>query len=357
MNDVSKRDFLLAGAGAALTLAAPAIASAQSARPYRLLVGGGAPLFAWSVSFVAEQMGYYKDEGLQLERIFNNSGPAALTALVSGAAHALLITPGEFIVARSRGQNLKAIMAMSNFSELYFIVSKAYADKLGVNEDSSSEQRQAAVAKFKGIRIGITAPGSQTDVSSRLLLRQAGINPDTDAQLVPLGATVNSLAAMSRGAIDAFVASAPVPELAHRQQDAVRLLKVSKKEFAGLEEAAGHCLLCRGNDLEEKKDIYQSAVRADAKALRLIIQDPKTAGEAAAKSFSAAVQTDLWSTVWDNNKDQFRSPYLPEASLRVWVTKGLVPDLSDPNAPDFPKAIDMQFVAQAVKDIGWNIQP
>jgi NitT/TauT family transport system substrate-binding protein len=355
-SSISRRG-LLAGAGiGAVTLAMPNIAFGQ-ARPFRILLASNSPTIYWSPSYVAEAMGYYKEEGLEIERIPNNSGAVALTALVSRSGEALHSVPGEFLVAVSRGQKLKILSALSNYSPYYFIVSKAYADKLGLTEATPLDQRLAAVKKFKGIRVGITSPNSGTDVTVRALFRDAGISPDTDAQLIPLGSTINSLAAMSTGAVDAFVASPPIPEMAHAQQGAIRLFSVGKDNFAGLKAAAGHGMIVRSADVETNPDLYAAAVRADTKGMRKIVEDPKGSGDVLYKLlFSKTMTPEIWQDVWENNRDQFRTPYVTEESVEDWITMGLVTNLTDPKTVNLAEDVDMRFVDKAVKDIGWDIK-
>ena len=61
-------------------------------------------LLAWAPSYVAEEMGFYKQEDLGVERIFNGSGPAAMSALLGGSGTILLNPPGEPLTAAARGQ-------------------------------------------------------------------------------------------------------------------------------------------------------------------------------------------------------------------------------------------------------------
>src|SRR3954469_9329310 len=126
-NTISRRTLLSAAGSGALTMLMPRIAKGQT-RPFRILLASSSPTIYWSPSYVAEAMGYYKEEGLEVERIPNNSGAVALTALVSRSGEALHSVPGEFLVAVSRGQKLKFLSALSNYSPYYFIISKDYAD-------------------------------------------------------------------------------------------------------------------------------------------------------------------------------------------------------------------------------------
>ena len=57
-------------------------------------------------------------------------------------------------------------------------------ERLGLSRELPLMDRFAAL---KGLNIGITQPGAVTDVIARYYLKQAGLDPDRDAPLVPVG--------------------------------------------------------------------------------------------------------------------------------------------------------------------------
>jgi NitT/TauT family transport system substrate-binding protein len=70
-------------------------------------------------------------------------------------------------------------------------------------------------ADLKGMRIGVTAPGSSTHFMALQLLAKAGLKPD-DASFVGVGATTTAVAAVKRGEIDAIVNTDPAVALLQR---------------------------------------------------------------------------------------------------------------------------------------------
>ncbi|MDQ2987955.1 MAG: ABC transporter substrate-binding protein, partial [Pseudomonadota bacterium] len=77
-------------------LCAGSVAQAQARTPeqpaIRLAIGGKVGLFYLPVT-IAERLGYFKDEGLQVEFIDLGSGGKALQALVGGSAD---VTSGSY---------------------------------------------------------------------------------------------------------------------------------------------------------------------------------------------------------------------------------------------------------------------
>jgi NitT/TauT family transport system substrate-binding protein len=351
----SRRQILSwAGAGVA-SIGMPGIASAQAAKEVTFLHGSGSVLLAWSPSFVAEDMGYYKDEGLTIERVFNGSGPAGLSALVGGSGAILLNPPGEPLGAAARGQKLRILGAHSNFQASQIVLSKAYAAKFGLTEDMPLDKKLAAAKTFKGIRIGVTSPGSLSDHAARDVLKSLGIDATADAQVLPLGSVPNAMAAMSRGTLDAFSGAAPAGELAQAQQGAVILLRNSKDEMANYKALSGHVINARATDVDQNPTLYATIVRADTRGLRYIVENPQAAGELLYKNRYASMSKEVWATVWEKNVSQFRSPYVTKASVDAWVSMGVTPSPIDPKTVDVNSMIDMRFVDQAMQKIGWKL--
>ncbi|MPR05441.1 ABC transporter substrate-binding protein [Microvirga tunisiensis] len=241
-------------------------------------------LVAWAPSYLAEALGFYHDEGFAIERVSSGSGPASVTALISGSGTSVLNPPGELLVAVARGLGLKIIMAQANYQTLHLVISKQFAERHWVAEGMPIRERLAAAQNFKGFRCGITAPGSSTDYAARAAFKSAGLDPVADVQILPLGSTPSALAAMRNGNIDGFTAASPAPEMAKLQFGAMIYFSVGRDEIPGFKPMAGQVVGVRNADIEKGPDLYAALVRADVKAMRYIIQEPRAAGETLQKA-------------------------------------------------------------------------
>jgi NitT/TauT family transport system substrate-binding protein len=65
------------------------------------------------------------------------------------------------------------------------------------------------VADLKGKTIGISGPGSSSDMLMRWALSKAGLNPDRDATLIALGSVANLYAGLENGRVNAAVLVRP----------------------------------------------------------------------------------------------------------------------------------------------------
>jgi NitT/TauT family transport system substrate-binding protein len=162
----------------------------------RLAIGGKIGFFYLPVS-VAEGLGYFKDEGLEIE--FNDfaGGAKSLQALVGGSAD---ITSGAYehtIQMKAKNISLKA-----------FDLQGAYAD-IGLGVLKSKIPKYRSPADLVGKKVGVTAPGSATHFFVMHQLIRAGLKPDS-IQAIGIGQGGAAVAAARRGEIDAIASVDPV---------------------------------------------------------------------------------------------------------------------------------------------------
>jgi ABC-type nitrate/sulfonate/bicarbonate transport system substrate-binding protein len=351
----SRRDILKygAGAGALAGLSMLAIPGARAQDGVvKILHSASVALPLWSVTYLAEDMGLYKGEGLNVERVGMNNGPAGMAALLAGEGASNFATPGEALAAKAQGQDLKTIMSLTNYSAYTLIIGKEFAAEHNVTSESSLDERKAALAAAKGARLGITVPGSLTDALTRIAVKTVGNNPETDASIVPLQSIANIIAAIANRGVDGFLGPSPATEQGMAELGAVALLKV--EELPDAARLQGQVQIARGADLAEHPDLYAALVRAQLKAMKAIIDDPDAAGALLAKTRFDKLKPELWQTVWKNQLASFKSPYVTKDSLKAWIDTGLVG--GNPDAATFPfdEVLAMQFVDDGLKAIGWT---
>lgn len=360
--NLARRRFLqlLAAAGTTATLSAcsagRAPAGGAASGKATLIHASKDPLVLWAVTYLAEDQGFYKEEGLTVDRVVLGGGPAAMAALLSGAGQANLSAPGELLAAVGKGQKLKTLLAHTNSMPSLLVVSRAFAAKVGVTAESSLADRRAAIGKVKGGRFGITAPGSQTDGFTRLALKQAGLDPATDARIVPLQTAANTLAALANDQIDGFVGVPPSAEKAVTELKAVPLLLNQAGEISGGERLQGMTMQARAQDVEAHPDLYRALVRADVKAMRSLVDDPAAAGTLLRRTRFSQLEEPIWTYAWKLIQKAWGAPQITRDSLSAWFDFGLVADGIGATFP-YDDVIDMRFVDEALKSSGWTPSP
>jgi NitT/TauT family transport system substrate-binding protein len=219
-----RRTFVLA-TGA--TLLAPAL-HAQSQpleKPQLTLAVGGKNLLYYLPLTIAEQLGYFKAEGLDLKIVDFAGGSQALRALVGGSADVVSGAFEHTVNMQAKGQKLRAIVLMGRAPQIV----------LGINPKTMPNYK--TVADLKGKKIGVTAPGSSTNVMANFVLAKAGLKP-SDVSIIGVGAGNGAVAAMRSGQIDAMSNLDPVVSLLTRSNDLkiisdTRIVAEADKVFGG----------------------------------------------------------------------------------------------------------------------------
>ena len=353
---ISRRSLLRTGAATGLAaLMAPGLvgrARAQGQGHLRVIHASPATLVLWSVTYLAEDMGFYADEGLTIERLPLNGGPVAMTALVAGEGDLQLATPGEALSAVSRGQDIRILESYTATDAYSLCVGKAFAEAQGVTADSPLEARTAAAAALSGAKLGITAPGSATDLITRMALKQVGLNPDTDAELVPMGSIVNVVSGLSNGAVDGGALLAPFTEQTAHEFGVVPLLGVATGEIPEAARLQGQALHARGQDIDARAEDFAAFVRADLRALKMILDDPDAARDKLRATRFAQIDEAVWPAVWAGQLATFRTPRVTEDGLRAWLETGSIGGNPDPATFPYEPMIHMAFVDQGLAKLG-----
>jgi ABC-type nitrate/sulfonate/bicarbonate transport system substrate-binding protein len=196
--------------------ATPGAAATQSAvatkGPPTEVKVASAPNIFLSALYVADAEGYFKAENLDVKIIQVTAGTESVAALVSGNAQYADIGFDDLVGLAARGEkNLVMVHNILSRVTLTLVMRTDVAQRLGVTRSSPLERRWAAL---KGLRLGITSPGAPTDKYMRYYLRQAGLDPDRDAQIVAIGGGASLLAALESNQIDAYHLSPPTPYVA-----------------------------------------------------------------------------------------------------------------------------------------------
>ena len=222
----NRRHFLLT-TGATLLASAPGLQAQTQPleKPQLTLAVGGKNLLYYLPLTIAEQLGYFKAEGLELKIVDFAGGSQALRALVGGSADVVSGAFEHTVNMQSKGQRLRAIVLMGRAPQIV----------LGINPKTMAGYK--TVADLKGKKIGVTAPGSSTNVMVNFVLAKAGLKP-SDVSIIGVGAGNGAVAAMRSGQIDAMSNLDPVISLLTRSNDLkiisdTRIVAEADKVFGG----------------------------------------------------------------------------------------------------------------------------
>lgn len=205
--DATRRRVLaqvLAGA-AGLALGVPVAHAAQEKQKIVLAVGGKATLYYLPLT-LAERLGYFRDEGLDVEIVDFPGGAKALQALIGGSADVVSGSFEHTIVMQTLAQKIQAFVLQGTNPGLELGIVRA---------------RQAAYTwpkDLKGMKIGVSAPGSSTHMFVNHLLASVGLSQD-EVSIIGVGTGAGAVAAVRSGHIDALSSVEPVMSLLERSGD------------------------------------------------------------------------------------------------------------------------------------------
>ncbi|UCG98229.1 MAG: ABC transporter substrate-binding protein [Burkholderiales bacterium] len=252
-----RREFLAASAAASAAIAVPAVGRAQALEKKKVTIAvGGKNLLYYLPLTIAEQLKYFEAEGLEVEIVDFAGGSRALQAVVGGSADVVSGAFEHTLNMQFKGQPMRAFVLQGRAPQIV----------LAVNTKTMPNFK--SVADLKGKKIGVTAPGSSTNVMANFVLAKAGLKP-ADVSFVGVGASSGAVAAVRAGQIDALSNLDPVITILQRAGD-VRIVSdtrdpaESEKVFGGPMPAA--CLYAPVAFVEKNPNTAQALANAIVRA-------------------------------------------------------------------------------------------
>ena len=151
-------------AAAAAAVASPALlAQGRIEKPKLALAVGGKSAFYYLPLTISEQLGYFKAEGLDVEISDFAGGAKALQALMGSSADVVSGAYEHTINMQARNQYIQEIVLMGR------------APQISVGVSTKTMPHYKSVHDLKGKKIGVSAPGSSTNMVADLILAKNGM--------------------------------------------------------------------------------------------------------------------------------------------------------------------------------------
>ncbi|WP_083661768.1 ABC transporter substrate-binding protein [Actinophytocola xanthii] len=165
--------------------------------------------------YVAERDGTFEREGLEVTIVELQSGADGVAAAVSGSAQIADIGFDDLVTLAEEGEEgLVMVHNLVRRVTLALVMDQEVARERGVSRSSPLPERYAAL---RGLRLGVTSPGAASDRYLRYYLREAGLDPERDAEIIAIGDGSSLLAALETDQIDAYQLSPPTPYVAEAE--------------------------------------------------------------------------------------------------------------------------------------------
>jgi NitT/TauT family transport system substrate-binding protein len=255
------RRHIMLGAGALGIAGFAPKALAQAPERAKVTLGvGGKSLIYYLPLTIAERQNAFKEFGVDVEINDFAGGARSLQALVGGSVDVVAGAYEHTLRMQAKGQDIRAVIEMLRYPTI----------AIGVRKDLAGRIKSAA--DFKGLKIGVTAPGSSTFITAIHAMAKAGLK-QSDAAFIGVGGGASAVAAMKKGEIDVISHLDPVVSKLESDGDIVTIIDTrteagTRALFGGSNPAA--CIYLKQDFIQKNPNTTQAVVNGIYKALKWI---------------------------------------------------------------------------------------
>jgi NitT/TauT family transport system substrate-binding protein len=241
-----------------LALSAPTARAADNAK-ITIMVGGITKLI-YLPARLTQELGYFKDEGLDVELLSQPAGVDAENELLAGAVQAVVGFYDHAIDLQSKGKEVTTIVTFGQVpGEVEMVSTKA-------------SETVKSMADVKGKTLGVTGLGSSTSFLTQYLAGQHGIT-SSQYTMLPVGADASFIAAIKQNRIDAGMTTEPTISALLASGEAkvlvdMRTVEGTKAALGGT--YPGSSLYVQASWLNGHKDQAAKLARAFVRTLQFI---------------------------------------------------------------------------------------
>ncbi len=328
---------------AASTPAASAAATPSPTPKPATLKFGTIPSAAYAGFYVANDKGYFKEQGITMETVSFTSVADLIAPAGTGQVDVIALpVSSPLLAAGDRGVDLKIVASSSqslpNYEHAWVLLRKDLKDSGKIN----------SLADLKGQKIAIPSPGSMGEQTVQMAMEQAGLKP-TDLEVIVLP-FADQATALGNGALAATHAMEPNIALSIQRGIAVKWIP-SSPLFGGKVQST---VIVFGPTMLKDKDLAQRWMVAYLKGSRDYIKSLTTAeGRQAVAQILAKYTPVKDLSVYNDMEMPFAEPNgtLDKKSMDViykWLAaKGLYTGKKTPD-----DMTDLSYLDYAVQKLG-----
>jgi NitT/TauT family transport system substrate-binding protein len=251
-------------------------AAAAHARERVVITIGGSDKLVYLPAKLAERLGLFRAQDIDVELRSESAGVEARDALLSGAADGVVGFYDHTVALQAKGKLVQSVAQFAVSTGEALVVARSAA-------------AARSVAALKGRTVGVTGLGASTSFLTQYLALAHGLRPN-DMTLVPVGAGDRFIAAMRQGTIDAGMTTEPTVSRLLKSGEAQILVDLRTPQatalvLGGLYPSA--CLYMRNAWVERNRAKVQRVVSALVGALAYIHDED---AEAIARAMPAEYQ-------------------------------------------------------------------
>ena len=293
----------------------PAAVAQNLKIPFAALSPNYAPLW------IAEQGGFFKKYGLDVQPIYISAGSVIIPALLSGQLDLANMGSAPALTAWARGAELVSVGVASN-RLLHVIMTSATIRK---------------PEELKGKKIGSDRFGSLSDLILREALRYHNLAPDRDVALIQTGGLPERLGALKVGAVDGAILTGDT---------AFQAEKLGYHTVIDLSQLPiqypGSTIVVSKGFLQNHRDVVKRFMRGWVEGIKTVKTDKEFTIRVLQKYLKTDDREILAKTFEVYKNVHERIPY-PDPKVMAIALKQLVPQVGQLRTEDF---IDRSIIAE-----------
>jgi NitT/TauT family transport system substrate-binding protein len=206
---------------------------------------------------IAQELGYFKAEGLELQLI---ESPSMVRAQQ-------MVLAGEADVVSGWLENILALQPKSQWFQAFVLQGRTPQIALGISTKTMPKYK--TLADLRGRRVGIIAPNTPTHTIAHAALESAGLRLG-DMNFVSVGPASGAMAALRAGQVDALSYTDPL--MTQLEQQGELRIVADTRTVRGNEQICGgempsSCLYARPEFLQQYPQTAQAITNAVVQAL------------------------------------------------------------------------------------------
>lgn len=224
----------------------PRSAEAVAGGPTKITLGIAIPSYVHAVAWLAEEKGFFRESGLEVEVIVMGGSSATMKGLVSGDLD-IGLGGGDAVI--------KADLAGADLAIFGGVVNRFYHRLVGSKGVAGAEQ-------LRGGAIGLPFLGGPQDMAVQFALDELGLGYNREVEIRNMGKEYARLVALDKGLVDAITSAAPPAMLRKMGLNVLVDLPASDRPFPYM------MMVARRRTLAERGKMVESFVEALARAMR-----------------------------------------------------------------------------------------
>jgi NitT/TauT family transport system substrate-binding protein len=284
-------------------------------------VGGQSDLIRFT-----HAQGYFKKHGLDPTMIYVVSGVTTTQAVASGSAPIANSNATDALRAMAAGAPLKIIMVSVDQFQHLFVA------RPGIKTPKD----------MKGKRIAVSRYGAFSDIQTRFVVRQWGMDPDKDVQILQIGNSAARAAALASGGVDgAVVTPGFIPAAKRAGLSVIFDLSTIPTKFANAIVIANDSLI------KERPAVAKNAVAAIIDGITSWRASPESAKAFIKKAYNLS-DTEI-EDVYGEALRLVREEPRPDL-LGIQNAWESMPELKARGSGDLRRFVEPKFVEEALKE-------